>query len=107
MDNPEVAVNRAKAGSAIPVKFSLDGDHGLNVLAPGSPTSGSYTCSTASEDVVEQTLTATTSGLQYDLATEQYTYVWKTDRSWASSCRTLLVTLKDGTRHTALFHFER
>src|SRR5262249_27214781 len=32
-------VNSVKAGSAIPVKFSLDGNQGLNIFAAGSPTS--------------------------------------------------------------------
>jgi hypothetical protein len=32
VDNPDV-LNRVKAGSAIPVKFSLGGDQGLDIFA--------------------------------------------------------------------------
>jgi hypothetical protein len=35
----------------------------------------------------------------------QYSYVWKTTKSWASTCRRLNVTLEDGTVHVANFKF--
>jgi hypothetical protein len=91
-------VNTVKAGSAIPVKFSLSGNQGLNIFKSGSPASASYTCSgTAPTDAIEQTLTAGNSSLSYDATTDQYTYVWKTDKGWAGSCRTLVVKLADNT----------
>jgi hypothetical protein len=34
--------------------------------------------------------------LSYDAATELYTYVWKTDKAWAKTCRQRLVKLKNG-----------
>jgi hypothetical protein len=39
--------------------------------------------------VVAAILTATAgdSGLSYDAATDQYTYVWKTDKTWSGTCR--------------------
>jgi hypothetical protein len=37
----------------------------------------------------------------------QYVYVWKTDRAWATMCRRLTITLTDGTPHVALFRFTR
>jgi hypothetical protein len=106
VENPEI-VNTARAGSAIPVKLGLAGDQGLNVFDNGSPASASYTCgSTGSENSIVETSTAGNSSLSYDPATDQYTYVWKTNGAWASSCRRLTVTLRDGTRHHALFHFK-
>ena len=33
------ALNAVKAGSAVPIKFSLDGNQGLDVILDGSPTS--------------------------------------------------------------------
>jgi hypothetical protein len=36
----------------------------------------------------------------------QYKYVWKTDKSWAGTCRDLRVLLVDGTLHTARFSFK-
>lgn len=105
VENPEV-INSARAGSAIPVKFSLAGNQGLSVFDNGSPASGSYACGSAgSENAIVETSTAGTSGLSYDPITDQYNYVWKTNGAWASSCRRLTVTLRDGTRHQALFHF--
>ena len=33
--------------------------------------------------------------------------VWKTENSWAGSCRMLTVKLTDGTEHTAYFTFSK
>jgi hypothetical protein len=96
-------VNVAQAGSAIPVKFSLSGDQGLSILAQGSPTSSVYTCNTAPQDLIEETVAGSTSGLHYDGG--QYIYVWKTEKSWARSCRQFLLKLIDGTTHRASFQF--
>ena len=63
--------------------------------------------STASVDAVEETVTAGSSSLSYDQATQQYTYTWKTDKGWAGSCRQLVVKLKDGTEHRAFFQLTK
>jgi hypothetical protein len=34
-------------------------------------------------------------------------YVWKTEKSWAGSCRQLNVRLIDGTEHKANFRFNK
>jgi hypothetical protein len=99
-------LNTVNAGRAIPVKFSLGGDYGLNILAPGYPSSSVVTCGTTAEDAIEETVTAGNSSLSYDASTEQYTYVWKTDQAWAGTCRTLVVKLNDGTYHYANFKFK-
>jgi hypothetical protein len=101
-------VNTVKAGSAIPVKFSLTGNQGLNIFQTGSPSSGTYACNgTAATDAIETTVTAGGSSLSYDAVTDQYTYVWKTDKTWANTCRTLFVRLSDGSTATANFSFSR
>jgi len=56
-------------------------------------------------DVVEETVTAGSSSLSYDATTDQYTYVWKTNKAWARSCRQLILRLSDGTDHIASFSF--
>lgn len=102
--------NVVKAGQGVPVKFSLGGDQGLNILAAGSPTSQPIACdSSAPSDTLEQTVTAGASSLSYDPTTDTYTYTWKTDKTWAttSPCRKLTVTLTDGSTHTARFKFTR
>jgi hypothetical protein len=99
------ALNQANGGQAIPVKFTLDGDQGLSIFLPGSPSSAAIPCDAAAPiDVVEQTLTNSTSGLIYGGG--QYTYVWKTEKSWAGSCRQLTLAFKDGTVRTAHFKFK-
>jgi hypothetical protein len=100
-------INQVKAGSAVPVKFSLGGDQGLAIIAAGYPKSVVVACDAAAavEDV-EQTVTAGSSSLSYDAATDQYNYVWKTDKSW-SGCRQLQVKLIDGTTHIATFKFTK
>ena len=99
--------NMTKAGSAIPVKFSLGGNQGLDILAAGYPKSQTIPCdSTAPVDGIEQTVAAGGSSLSYDSTSGLYTYVWKTDKSWVGTCRQLVVTLKDGTAHRANFTFK-
>ena len=105
VDNPDV-VNVAKAGSAIPVKFSLGSDLGLNILSAGSPSSAPYTCGSGPTDDIEQTVTATSSGLQYDATANQYAYVWKTDKTWSGTCRKFSLGLTDGSTRVALFQFK-
>lgn len=107
VDLPPI-LNAMNAGAAVPVKFSLGGDRGLKILAPGSPSSGAVSCSSgAAIAPVEQTVTAGNSGLSYDAASKRYTYVWKTDKAWAGTCRRLEVKLTDGTSHPALFRFTK
>lgn len=106
VDNPTV-LNLAKAGQAIPVKFSLGGNQGLNVLASGYPKSQTIVCgSNPQVDGIETTVSAASSGLSYDPSGDQYTYVWKTDKAWANTCRQLVVKLADGTSHVANFSFK-
>jgi len=101
-------VNIVKAGSAIPVKFSLGGNFGLNIFASGYPRVQVMTCNAfAPADLVEETVTAGGSSLSFDPLTNQYVYVWKTDRSWGGQCRQLVVVLNDGTYHRANFNFTR
>ena len=100
-------VNKAKAGSSVPVKFSLGADYGLDVLAEGSPSSRTVACdSGATADEVEQTVSTNKSGLTYDAASGIYTYVWKTDKKWGGSCRNLSVELADGSTQTVSFSFK-
>jgi hypothetical protein len=59
-------LNVVKAGSSVPVGFSLGGDYGLDVLVSDSPWSGKIpTDPTATLDNIEETVTAGSSGLSY------------------------------------------
>src|SRR5262249_23420828 len=80
-------LNMVNAGKAIPIKFSLSGDQGLNVLADGFPVSQQIACdSNAPIGVIDETVTAGNSSLSYDPVTDTYTYVWSTDKAWAGTC---------------------
>jgi uncharacterized protein len=99
--------NVEKAGNSIPVKFSLDGDQGLNIFLAGYPLSRQIACdsSVPSADI-EQTVNAGGSSLNYDASTDQYIYAWKTNKSWAGTCRQFVMILKDGSIHLANFQFK-
>jgi hypothetical protein len=40
-------------------------------------------------------------------STEQYHYVWKTDKAWAGTCLALEVKLIDGSGHLAYYLFKK
>ena len=103
------AWNSAKAGSSIPVKFSLGGDQGLSIFEAGFPKLVATACpSGGTVDPIEEYATTTAnSKLIYDALADQYNYVWKTDKNWAGRCYRLDVKLIDGTTHSALFKFSK
>lgn len=107
--DPFPTFNKAKAGTAIPVRSSIGGDHGPVIFASGYPGSNAVACSSgALVDLVEETVAAGSSSLSYDKGTGVYTYIWKTDKSWAGSCRQLVLAFNSnlGTQR-ANFQFTR
>jgi Tol biopolymer transport system component len=105
VDNPPV-INVANAGNSIPVKFGLGAFRGLDVFAPGFPSSQPMTCSGGTSDPIEETGPPGSSSFTYDPVLNRYRFVWKTERSWRNTCRQLNVRLKDGVNHFALFSFK-
>ena len=104
VDNAPV-FNVVKSGSAVPVKFSLAGNFGLDICASGYPRYAKIMESgSASEDLIEETVTAGGSSLSY--GSNQYVYVWKTDKSLAGTCQQLQIKFIDGTVKTANFRFK-
>lgn len=102
-------VNRASAGKAIPVTFSLGGDQGMQIFEPGYPTSQPVACEGgAPTDAIEQTVSASQSGLTFDETTGRYTYLWKTQKAWSrppGPCRDLILRFVDGGELRASFVF--
>jgi hypothetical protein len=47
------------------------------------------------------------SSLSYDPVSDQYTYVWKTNKAWAGQCRQLVLRFNDGQEFRANFQFRR
>jgi hypothetical protein len=94
------ALNSSNAGSSVPVKFRLDGDYGLDVLADGQPESVEISCTTLAPT---GSATPTTGTLSF--SDGQYSYVWKTVKAWSGTCRQFSLKLDDGTVHVANFKF--
>jgi len=93
-----------KAGDGVPVRFSLAGNQGLSVVADWPPVSREVPCDDASAGPWG---TATDGTLSYNPSQDRYTYLWKTDKAWAGSCRQLAVVLNDGTYHHANVRFSK
>jgi len=111
VENPGIdgnVINVAKAGRAIPVKFSLNGDQGLDIFEPGYPKSVEFFCNGESDPnaIIVGTDTAGGSILSYDSIEGEYVYVWKTEKKWAEQCRQLVVRLNDGKSYYANFQFK-
>ena len=102
------AINVVKAGASVPVKFSLGADYGLGIIAAGYPQSRPVTCDASDPlDPIEETASPGGSTLSYDPATNRYTYVWKTQKNWAGTCREFSLKLIDNTVHVATFKFTK
>lgn len=95
------ALNRVKAGSTVTLKFSVEGTRDSKLLA-GEPTSMSVSCSLPESGGQTKESVLASSG-----AGRKYIYRWKTNPSWAGTCRKLVVTLIDDSRHGAVFQFVR
>jgi hypothetical protein len=101
IDNlPEV--NVANAGSTIPVRFSLGGDFGLDVLFE---TPQVYDCTAWPLGGSVDALSPRGVGLSYDPETDEYVFTWKTLKDWAGECKVIEVTFTDGSYFLAEFEF--
>lgn len=111
IDNPDPVnvFNTVKAGSAIPAKFSLGGDQGMDIFVTGYPKAVPTSCPGGGvpTDAIEETVTAGASGLRYDSASQRYIYVWKTQKTWATKCYKFVMRLNDGSEHYANFMFTK
>lgn len=101
-------LNQAKAGRAIPVKFSLSGDMGLSILKSGYPKVKPTACPNANapSSIDEEAVTAGDSILSYDADLDQYSYVWKTNKTWAGKCMIFDLGLIDDTDDSFIVQFK-
>jgi microsomal dipeptidase-like Zn-dependent dipeptidase len=129
IDNPPV-VNVMKAGRSVPVRFSLGGNMGLGILGAGGPSSTAVPCGAGVAAVESRPATDSHGGpshdgpshdgpghdgpghdgpghegLSYDRHCGQYSYVWKTDKEFAGSCRRFELNLNDGSSHAFVVRF--
>lgn len=101
--------NVAKAGQPVPLKFRLTDANGAPVLDLTSVTvtAVSLPCERGvTADNLEEYATGK-SGLQ-NLGDGYYQYNWKTPKSYANSCKTMKMSLGEGSVvHTAEFEFRK
>jgi DNA-binding beta-propeller fold protein YncE len=87
-----------RAGDAIPIVFALGGDHGLDVLAPGSPSSVKTSCEHPGTPTGGEPASSPSGrGLAFNSSTGHYVFVWQTKQAWAGTCRTFVLTLPGGS----------
>jgi len=101
------AVNSAKAGQALPVKWQITDASGASVSQAASfvgLTSSGGSCASGATDEVE-VYAPGASGLQY-LGNGEWQVNWKTEKLWAGQCRALTLKLGDGLDRTASFKFK-
>ena len=100
-------INRWIAGEAVPVRFSLGGYKGMDVLAPGYPQVAEVDCGAGEEPTSGRPARSVwwQKGLRYKH--RSYIFMWRTDRDWTRGCRQFLIQLKDGSVHRAEFKFVR
>lgn len=103
-------INAAKAGQAIPIKWSLKDGTGNYVSNLASITSYGYsslTSCTGTSDTIEQYINAGSTSLRYDTTANQFILTSKTDKSWVGSCKMFTLILSDGTKHQIKFQFTK
>jgi hypothetical protein len=92
------AVNIAKAGQSVPVKWRLTDANGVAISDPASFV-GLYsfgnTCESGTPSDEVETYSGS-SGLQY-LGDGYWQFNWKTPKTYAGACRTMYVKFNDGT----------
>jgi hypothetical protein len=108
-------LNDVIAGDAVPLRFTADGNTGLDVLFSNSPYSRMVDCDTlATVDPDSPFITPRpypvaavnpgSSNLSVS-AQGRFNYPWLTSADWAGTCREMVMTRDDGRQHRAFFRF--
>jgi hypothetical protein len=112
VDNLPV-MNAAQAGQAIPIKWRLTDAAGVGISDPNSfgnpPTAGltsySIACDGSSPSSQVEEYAPGESGLIYQ-GNGNWQINWKTPKTYGGTCRLMVITLRDGSTHTAQFKFK-
>ena len=113
---PYGELNEAEAGRTVPLRFTIPGATGLNVLMPtNSPFSRKVDCETLQVPSQDEPFITPR---EFPIDTETpgnsdltrapngvYHYNWKTEEDWVGTCRELVLTRLDGMQHRAFFQF--
>jgi adhesin/invasin len=100
-------LNKVKAGNDLRIVFGLGGDEGLAIFAAGSPASQQLSCTTLATTGELQPVATDDISLSYNKLTQHYVLRWQTSTSLDGGCRALVLTLADGSTHTAYFSFSK
>ncbi len=107
-------LNTFTAGDAAPMKFKLATNRGLDILASNSPYSRLVDCDSLRTVNPSGPITPRPTPVKAvnpgnskmsANANGQYNYVWKTDPSWAGTCREFVLTLDNGFQYRTYFKF--
>ena len=99
--------NTMPAGRYVKLIFSLGGNRSFwaPVVPSGTASTQVISCAPVIPYNINTSTGVGTAGVVYDVSTGRYNLTWKTDVAWKGSCRSVTVTLKDGTTHTLKFKF--
>jgi hypothetical protein len=105
VENPPLS-NRVKAGQTIPLKFRLKS--GQNIISDLAAVTHleSANLKECDRDRAQYPVDERgSSTVEYDDEETQYVINWRTKKTWANTCRKLVVTLNDSSTHTVYFEF--
>jgi extracellular elastinolytic metalloproteinase len=88
------------------VQWSLNGFKGMGIFGGGAPQSRQVDCATGDPlGPFSYSDRPGDTSLKYTSRTDTYQWSWNTDKSWANTCRQLVVTLDDATEHSIQVKF--
>ncbi len=90
--HPTGNLNGARAGDSIALKFSLDGDQGLNIV-----TGTTWQTATCRDWTPTGPRVGTDGKLSYKPSSDRYQDIVATSSTWKATCRILQLDLADGT----------
>ncbi len=96
------SLNNVNPGSEIPLRFSLGGPRGSDVV--DSVRWQTVSCDSFAATASPEPATAT---VAYAASLDRYTVQVATSKSWNGTCRRVSVSLRDGSAHDALFRFTK
>jgi hypothetical protein len=105
-------INVGKAGRTYPIKWQLPLCAGgyvgrLNAVLYNPLRIRQIACDTSAPQDALPSDTPGSSGLTYDVGSNQYHYNWQTNSTFANKCYELLIELDNGTTQIARFSFTK
>ncbi len=100
------ALNKANAGSSVPLKWRVVDAAGVPVtdLSTATITVSNVDCATGAD--LGNAQPAQTAGSLQNRGGGNYQLNWKTQKSWAGTCKAMHLDIGDGVTHDAYFRFK-